>query len=135
PNYVNPDAVAHFDTLTVNEEGPDRVRVSGTKGSPPPPSLKVAMNYRGGYRNTMTMVLTGLDIEQKAAWAVDELFHILGGREQFDDVDIQLLRYDRSDPSSFQESTAHLRVSVKSTDRDKVDRKFSNAVVELYVAG
>ncbi|MCX2932393.1 DUF1446 domain-containing protein [Mycobacterium sp. CVI_P3] len=135
PRYTNPDVVAHFDTLTVRQDGPDRVRVAGATGSPPPPTLKVAMNYVGGYRNTMTMVLTGLDIEDKAAWAVDELFDILGGRSSFDDVDIQLLRYDKPDPRAMSEATAHLRVTVKDRDRTKVDRAFSNAVVELYVAG
>jgi hypothetical protein len=79
PAYVNPDVVAHFDTLAVEQDGPDRVRISGATGSPPPATLKVAMNYIGGYRNTMTMVLTGLNIEDKAAWAVEELFAILGG--------------------------------------------------------
>jgi len=135
PDYLNPDVVAHFDTLTVTQEGPDRVRVSGSTGSPPPSTLKVAMNYVGGYRNSMTMVLTGLDIEDKAAWAVEELFGLLGGREQFDDVDVQLLRYDKADPASMAEATAHLRVTVKDRERAKVDRAFSNAVVELYVAG
>lgn len=135
PRYVNPDVVAHFDTLTVAQEGPDRVRVAGTTGSAPPADLKVAMNYVGGYRNSMTMVLTGLDIEDKAAWAVDELFEILGGPDGFDDVDVQLLRYDKPDPKSMSEATAHLRVTVKDRDRAKVDRAFSNAVVELYVAG
>ena len=135
PHYLNPDVVAHFDTLSVTQDRPDRVRVSGTTGSPPPPTLKVAMNYVGGYRNTMTMVLTGLDIDEKAAWAVDELFELLGGREKFDEVDIQLLRYDKPDPTSMAEATAHLRVTVKDRDRSKVDRAFSNAVVELYVAG
>jgi hypothetical protein len=135
PAYVNPDVVAHFDTLTVEQDGPDRVRVSGTKGSPPPRTLKVAMNYIGGYRNTMTMVLTGLNIEDKATWAVDELFDILGGQSAFDDADVQLLRYDKSDPASLVDATAHLRVTVKDRDRAKVDRAFSNAVVELAVAG
>lgn len=135
PAYINPDVVAHFDTLKITEEGPDRVRVTGTRGTPPPPTLKVAMNYVGGYRNSMTMVLTGMDIEAKAAWAVDELFAILGGQDQFDDVDIQLLRYDRPDPTCFDEATAHLRITVKDRDRAKVDRAFSNAVVELYLAG
>lgn len=135
PAYANPDVVAHFDTLSVIQDGPDRVRVSGTRGSAPPPTLKVAMNYIGGFRNTMTMVLTGLDIEAKASWAVDELFEILGGRDRFDSVDIQLLRYDRPEPASYDEATAHLRVTVKDRDRAKVDRAFSNAVVELYVAG
>lgn len=135
PAYANPDVIAHFDTLSVVQDEPNRVRVSGTKGSPPPPTLKVAMNYIGGFRNTMTMVLTGLDIEEKATWAVEELFEILGGQDTFDDVDIQLLRYDRPDPMSLVDATAHLRITVKDRDRSKVDRAFSNAVVELAVAG
>ena len=111
------------------------MRVSGTVGTPPPPTLKVAMNYIGGFRNTMTMALTGLDIEEKAKWAVEELMTILGGQERFDHVDIQLLRYDTPDPVSMEQATAHLRVTVKDRDRAKVDRAFSNAVIELYVAG
>jgi hypothetical protein len=135
PLYANPDVVAHFDTLTVHQDGPDRVRVAGTTGSPPPPNLKVAINYIGGYRNTMTMVLTGLDIEEKASWAMAELFEILGGQSRFEHVDIQLLRYDKPDPTCMADATAHLRVTVKDRDKAKVDRAFSNAVVELYVAG
>lgn len=135
PAYANPDVVAHFDTLAVSQDGPDRVRVSGTRGSAPPQTLKVAMNYIGGYRNTMTMAITGLDIEEKAAWATAQLLEILGGPDRFDDLDIQLLRYDKVDPAGMDEATAHLRVTVKDRDRAKVDRAFSNAVVELYVAG
>ncbi|MGB9252243.1 MAG: acyclic terpene utilization AtuA family protein [Mycobacterium sp.] len=135
PAYVNPDVVAHFDTLAVEQDGPDRVRISGATGSPPPATLKVAMNYLGGYRNTMTMVLTGLNIEDKAAWAVEELFAILGGQDSFDAVDLQLLRYDKPDPASLVDATAHLRVTVKDRDRAKVDRAFSDAVIELAVAG
>jgi acyclic terpene utilization AtuA family protein len=135
PAYVNPDVVAHFDTLTITADGPERVRVAGTTGTAPPPSLKVAMNYVGGYRNTMTMVLTGLNIDDKAAWALEELFDILGGRDRFDDVDVQLLRYDKPDPASVVEATAHLRVTVKDADKATVDRAFSNAVIELAVAG
>jgi len=135
PVYLNPDVVAHFDTLQLTQQGPNRVRVTGATGSPPPSTLKVAMNYLGGYRNTMTLVLTGLEIEEKARWATDQLFEILGGRDSFDDVDIQLLRYDRADPARLSEATAHLRVTVKDRERAKVDRAFSNAVLELAVAG
>lgn len=135
PAYANPDVVAHFDTCSISQQAPDRVLVSGTTGSPPPPTLKVAMNYLGGYRNTMTMVLTGLDIEEKADWATEELFEILGGTNHFDEVDIQLLRYDKPEPTCFSEATAHLRVTVKDADRTKVDRAFSGAVIELAVAG
>ena len=82
PAYRNPDVIAHFDTVQLAQDGPDRVAITGTRGSPPPPDLKVAINYLGGYRNTMTLVLTGLDIAEKAAWAEQELFGILGGRGQ-----------------------------------------------------
>lgn len=135
PAYVNPDVVAHFDTMTVTGRGPDRVLVAGTTGSAPPDTLKVAMNYIGGYRNTMTMAITGLDVQEKADWAVDQLLEILGGADQFDALDIELLRYDKPDPRSMAEATAQLRVTVKDGDRNKVDRAFSNAVVELYVSG
>ncbi len=131
PAYANPDVVAHFDTIELTQEGPDRVRVSGTTGSPPPDTLKVAVNLPGGYRNTMTMVLTGLDIEAKVAHATDQLFVVLGGREQFDGVDVQLLRTDHPDTDRNPEATAQLRVTVKSSDPTLVGRRFSNAVTEL----
>ena len=135
PAYANPDVVAHFDTVTLTQDGPDRVRLSGTRGSPPPPTAKVAMNFLGGYRNTMTLVLTGLDIEEKAAWATEELFAILGGRAQFGDVDVRLLRFDQPDAPTNEQATAHLRITVKDPDPRKVGRRFSNATMELALGG
>jgi hypothetical protein len=135
PAYANPDVVAHFDTVALTQDGPDRVRLAGTKGSPPPLTAKVAMNFLGGYRNTMTLVLTGLDIEDKAAWATDELFGVLGGRAQFADVDVRLLRYDQPDAATNEQATAHLRITVKDPDPRKVGRRFSNATMELALGG
>ena len=135
PAYANPDVVAHFDTVRLDRGGPDRVRISGTRGSPPPPTAKVAINFLGGYRNTMTLVLTGLDIEEKAAWAEQELFGILGGRDQFADVDVRLLRFDRPDAPTNEQATAHLRITVKDPDPRKVGRRFSNATMELALGG
>ena len=135
PAYANPDVVAHFDTTRLEQSGPDRVTVSATRGSPPPPTTKVAVNFAGGYRNTMTLVLTGLDIAEKAAWAEDLLFDVLGGREQFADVDVELLRFDTPDAPTNAEATAHLRVTVKDADPKKVGRRFSNAVLELALGG
>jgi hypothetical protein len=135
PAYLNPDVVAHFDTVALAAEGPDRVRISGTRGSPPPPDLKVALNYLGGYRNTMTMVLTGLDIEEKAAWAEQELLSILGGRDRFAAVDVRLLRFDQPDAPTNEQATAHLRITVKDADPRTVGRAFSGAVMELALGG
>ncbi len=64
--YANPDATLRVDTVELSDDGPDRVRISGVKGEPPPPTLKVSLNSIGGFRNEMTLVLTGLDIEAKA---------------------------------------------------------------------
>jgi len=135
PAYVNPDVIAHFDACSLAVVGPDRVEIVGTRGSPPPATLKVALNGDGGYRNTMTMVLTGLDVEAKAARAETLLFDLLGSRDDFAAVDVQLLRTDHSDADTNAASTAQLRVTVKDPDREKVGRRFSNAVVELSLAG
>jgi Acyclic terpene utilisation family protein AtuA len=135
PAYLNPDVVAHFDTIALEQLPGHRVRLSGTAGTRPPDTLKVGVNFAGGYRNTMTLVITGLDVEEKAAWAADELFGILGGRGQFDDVDIRLLRFDHPDAPANEQATAHLRVTVKDRDPRKVGRRFSNATMELALGG
>jgi hypothetical protein len=135
PDYANPDVVAHFDTIRLAADGPDRVRISGTRGSPPTGRLKVAINYSGGYRNTVTLVLTGLDIEAKAAAAEAQLFDALGGKEQYEDVDVRLLRFDHPDAPTNAQATAHLQVTVKDRDAARVGRRFSNAATELYLGG
>jgi hypothetical protein len=135
PAYLNPDVVAHFDTIRLAQAGPDRVALTGIRGSPPPDTLKVALNMLGGYRNTTTMVLTGLDIEAKAEHAVALLTEVLGGTGQFGEFDVRLLRFDHPDAPTNEQATAHLRITVKDQDERKVSRAFSNAAVELALAG
>ena len=67
PRYAGPDATLRLDTVQLRQDGPDRVAISGVRGEPPPPTLKVSLNTIGGYRNQVEFVLTGLDIEAKAA--------------------------------------------------------------------
>ena len=105
------------------------------RGSPPPATLKVALNDVGGFRNTMTLVLTGLDVEAKAARAEELLFEVLGGRERFAAVDVRLLRFDRPDAPTNDQAAAHLRITVKDPDPRKVGRAFSNATMELALGG
>jgi hypothetical protein len=135
PAYLGPDVTTHFDTIALSSDGEHRVAITGTRGSPPPETLKVALNDVGGFRNTMTLVLTGLDIEAKAARAEALLFDVLGGKDRFADVDVRLLRFDRPDASTNEQATAHLRVTVKDPDPRKVGRAFSNATMELALGG
>tara|TARA_B100001741_G_scaffold90629_1_gene74270 strand:- start:863 stop:2638 length:1776 start_codon:yes stop_codon:yes gene_type:complete len=134
PAYVNPDVIAHFDTLKIEEVEKDKVYVSGCRGSSPPDKHKVCINLAGGFRNGMEIILTGLDIEDKAKVFTDALFNSVGGRKQFDDVSIQLHRTDKENPNSNEEAMASLLISVKSKDQNLVGRLFSAKIIELALA-
>jgi hypothetical protein len=134
PLYPNADVVADFSTITLEQEGPDRVRLTGVRGRPAPDQLKVSINLLGGWRNSMTFVLTGLDIEAKADLAERTLWTSLGGEQRFADHDVRLIRTDRPDAASNEQASAQLRVTVKSADPDVVGRRFSNAATEMALA-
>ena len=131
PAYYNPDATARFDTITLAEDGPDRVAISGVRGEPPPATAKVAINYQGGYRNQMSVVFTGLDIDAKADLFERTLWaSIPGGRAAVEHADVQLLRHDRPDSPTNEGATAELRVTVTDPVEGRVGRVFSRAVAD-----
>jgi hypothetical protein len=132
--YLNPDVTVHFDTVELEQVGPDRVRMSGQKGSPGPETLKVCINYHGGYRNSYSCMLTGLDIDEKAAFAIDSVWRAVGGAEAFDATDVRLIRSDHPDAQTNAEATARLTITVKDRDPNKVGRAFSSAVNGIGLA-
>ncbi|MFI0356078.1 acyclic terpene utilization AtuA family protein [Actinomadura sp. 9N407] len=134
PGYAGPDVTTWFDTIELGEDGPDRVRISGTRGSPPPETTKVCLNHLGGHRNEMTFVLTGLDIEAKADFARAQLEAAMGGARPAK-VEWTLVGTPKPDPETQGEATALLRCAVLDPDPDRVGRAFSGAVVELALAG
>lgn len=134
PHYLNPDVTSMFETINLHQEGPDRVGVSGVKGAPPPPDLKVALNYLGGFRNTMTFGIAGLEVEAKAALLQEALWQVIGDRNQFEAVDVRLLGNRLDDPTTNDEALSYLRVTVKDPDEEKVGRRFSRAAVELALS-
>jgi Acyclic terpene utilisation family protein AtuA len=133
--YLNPDVATRFDSMTVTQVGTDRVRVSGVRGEPAPPTTKVCINYEGGFRNSMTFCLTGLDIEDKAA-LVERTFwaHQKGGKEGFAQATMRLTRSDKNDPPSNEEAGATLSFIVKDPDERKVGRAFANVGTEMALA-
>ncbi len=134
PAYINPDVISHFDTLKIEDIEKDRVYVSGCRGSSPPKEHKVCINLSGGFRNGMEVILTGLDIEEKAEVFTNALFNSVGGKKQFDEVSIQLHRTDKKNPISNEEAMASLVISVKSMDAELVGRLFSAKIIELALA-
>jgi hypothetical protein len=134
PAYLNPDVIAHFDSLDIEQVGDDRVRVSGVRGSNPPPTHKVCINTAAGFKTGMEILLTGLDIEEKAEIFTDAFFHSVGGRDQFDKVETQLIRTDKADAVQNEEAQASLRIHAHSKDPNKVGRLFSAKHIELALA-
>lgn len=134
PAYLTPDVIVRFDTVQLAEEGEDRVRVSHTRGEPPTGHAKVCINTLWGHRNSMTVVLTGLDIEKKAALVEETLFDLLGGKEQFAQAETQLIRSDKENPNSNDLAFAHLRISVMDPDPVKTGKLFSAKLVEMALA-
>lgn len=133
--YLNPDVTTHFDSIRLDQSGPDRVRVHSVTGEAPPSTTKVCINLEGGFRNSTTFCLTGLDIEEKAA-LVEHTFwsHVPGGRESFDQAVTRLVRTDKANASTNEEAVALLSFIVKDADERKVGRAFSNVGVEMALA-
>ncbi len=150
PAYLNPDVTARFDTIAINDDGFDRVRISGVRGELPPDRLKVCINALGGFRNSVSLVLTGRDIEGKADLALRTVAGItldqargnasdpvacanlskLGVRE----LDVQLLQTGRPNPLSLVDAQSFLRITIKDADPKKVGRRFTSAVIESALA-
>jgi hypothetical protein len=131
PIYLNPDVAADFSTIALTDLGDDRVEISGVRGTPPPPTTKVCLNLVGGYRNSMTFLLTGLDVEAKASLVRRQLDPLLDGVRE---VAWSLSRTDIDDPATNEQAVASLRVTVKDADDKRIGRAFSSAAVEIALA-
>ena len=130
--YANPDVTARMDSIALASDGADRVRISGVVGEPPPPTLKVSLNSIGGFRNSMTFVLTGLDIEAKAQLVRRQLESSL----TVEPAELQwtLARTDHVDADTEEAASALLHCVVRDPDPANVGRQFSSAAVELALA-
>jgi len=133
PKYANPDVVSRFDTVELEQQGFDRVRLSGVRGEPAPSEVKVCLNYLGGFSNQITFVLTGLDIEEKAA-LVERTLRQSIDTSRFDAFEIDLARTDKPNADSNQQAAAFLKVTAKSQDPKQVGRAFTAPIIEMALA-
>src|SRR4051812_22955428 len=128
--YLNPDVTTHLDTIALTQVGPDRVSITGVRGEAPPERLKVGVNQLGGWRNTVELVLTGLDIDAKADWVREQLTPALTAAE------VAWTRTALPPPDADTEEGASclLRCTVKDPRPEPVGRAFTSAAVELALA-
>jgi hypothetical protein len=129
PRYLSPDAVARFDSIALSQEGPNRVHIAPVGGEAPPTTLKVTANLNAGWRNSMTLALTGAQVRAKARLAAAAVWAgIPGGRQAFEETSEDL----SGDLTGH--GMAFLRLAVRGQDERAVGRAFSGAVVETSLS-
>ena len=137
--YPGPDVTLRLDTVRLDQVGPDRVRLSVVRGEAPPPTLKAGLNRLGGYRNEIGFVLTGLDIEAKAALVREQMEQAMRDRAAYGaepaEMRWTLARTDRPDAPTEEQASALLRLVVRDRDRTVAGRAVSGAAIELALAG
>jgi Acyclic terpene utilisation family protein AtuA len=133
PGYLNPDVVARLDTVRLERSGVDRVRIAGAAGLPPPPTTKLAITGLGGWRNGATLVLTGLDLDDKAEVAEAAVRARLEGLPGITDLRFTRIGVAAGDPVEQMAGSCLLQVSVDG-DEAGAGRAFTAALVELALA-
>jgi hypothetical protein len=134
PRYAVPDVVARFDSVQLRELGPDRVEIAAVRGEPAPAHAKALLTFPGGYRNAMTLAITGTDrhakaeLGERAVWA-----QIPGGRRRFAESRVEVV--GASLDSTAPDDQSYLRISVADEEAAAVGRDFSSAVVATALGG
>jgi len=130
--YAGPDATARMDSIELSSDEPDRVRIRGVEGEPPPPTYKVSLNSVGGFRNQVDFVLTGLDLEAKAELVQRQLER--GMRRKPAELKWSVAWTEQANSDSEELASVLLRCTVKDPDPKVVGRAFSSAAIELALA-
>jgi hypothetical protein len=139
-SYITPDAIADFTTIQLQEDGENRVRVSGVRGGAPTDHLKVSIAYSAGYKAVGTLVYAWPDAVAKARAAdrvLRERLDRLGLR--FDEVLTEYVGWNATHgplagppPDDLSEVT--VRWGVRGPDAAAVER-FTKEIAPLVLAG
>ena len=147
-HYLNPDVTARFDTIDIDQVGKDRVRLSKIRGESAPETLKVGINYLGGFRNSMTLVLTGAETAEKADIAIRTICGVglaeakvlapaeLGQRSRLGvrEMSVSYIPPASDDPRDVSAAQGRLTITVKDDDPKKVGKAFTRPAVESALA-
>lgn len=117
--YLNSDVKAYLSAVTIHQESRNRVRLSGIKGLPPPPTTKLAIFYRGGYQLEILLNASGYATSHK--WDIQEaqIRNRLGKwnvLEKLDVLDFQRVGVPMENPGSQLQSTTYMRVFAQAKD-------------------
>lgn len=117
--YLNPDVVADIRSVRVEEAGEEIVLVSGTVGSPPPPSTKIMIAALGGYQAETYYFMNGIDIQEKAELMKRQLLYMFKD-SKFSKLSIELYGTQADNPATQQEGTVMLRVFAQARQLEDI---------------
>ena len=137
--YLTPDCVADFTSIRLEDAGPDRVRVSGIRGGPRPPTLKLSIAYTTGWKAIGTLVYSWPQALEKAR-AADQIVRerLRGLGLSFDEVYTEFFGVNAchgpAAPSNTDPPEVQVRIGVRGPDRKAVDR-FTRELIPLVLNG
>jgi Acyclic terpene utilisation family protein AtuA len=139
-SYITPDGVADFTTIHLEQAGPDRVRVTGIRGAPRTPLLKVSIAYFYGYKAVGTLVYSWPDAYEKAR-AADRILRarLKGLGLEFEQILTEFVGANAthgplSGPPDADAPEVQLRVGVRAAERPAVER-FTREIAPLVLTG
>ncbi|KIX95511.1 uncharacterized protein Z520_08631 [Fonsecaea multimorphosa CBS 102226] len=133
PWYFNSDVVADLTNISMEQLGPDRVKVSGAKGLPPPPTTKVGITAIGGYQAETHFYVVGLDVEEKAAMFETQIRDVLP-LDKYHCFRVSLNGRPPNNPRSQESATCDLRVFAQARNVDDLQTSvFLQPVVDTVM--
>ncbi len=131
PEYLAPDCVARFDSITLEQETENRVRVSGVCGEPAPEKLKVSLSVEQGFRAFGRLMISGPDAIKKAEHVAEVFWTSAGGRDHYADTLTQMIGHDSCHPSVTGGAPGEimLQVAARDDDRSKLAGDFAPQLV------
>jgi hypothetical protein len=140
--YLTPDVIADFTSVTLRQDGPDRVRVSGARGLPPTPTYKVSLSYQDGWKATGQLTISGPDALDKARLAADIVWqrlaydgcHFAEEERLVEFLGANVCHAGTAVPEYREPAEVVLRMGVKGRERAKIDR-FGSELVPLVTSG
>ena len=130
--YLNSDVVADIRAVQIADTTtPNRVRVYGGQGYPPPPTTKVMIAAHGGYQAEAMYFINGLDVMEKAQVMKQQLEGLFRGN-QFSKLSIELYGSEATNPPSQAAGTVMLRVFAQARKEDDISpTKFKLPIYSL----
>ncbi len=89
--YLTPDVSLDISNVTLEDDGKDRIRVTGAKGAPPPDTLKVTVSADGGWLAESEMIYAGPNALARARLAADVVRSRVGKHGVEEPVRIEII--------------------------------------------